>query len=111
MSNNISKDDLLRLACEKCDLDLTRSQMRGAYDSLMAAIREALMDQKDVILFGIGTLYTVVKEAHTSRNPTDGSPVEVPDRLMGKFQINSNFKMALRGVLDQPKKASGGRRR
>ena len=107
---DINKDEFLKMCCEECELDMSRVVMRAAYDSICRVLRQCIIDRKDVALHGIGTFHTAVKEAHTAYSPIDRSEVEVPDRLIGKFKINTNLKLALREIDVTPARASGGRR-
>ena len=115
--NTITKDDFLRRCCENCEADLTRAQMSDAYDAMLQTVKEAVENQEGVTLHGIGTLYADIKPAHEARNPSTGEVVDVPDRLMLKFNVNTNFKLALREVNLNKKKGGkkedkkGGRRR
>lgn len=94
--SNIGKEALVKAASKKTDV--SSRYMKVAYECICEAIREQVIEGNVVSLEGLGRFIPSVKDAHSARNPLTGEAVEVPARLMVKFSVNNNLKLALREV-------------
>lgn len=71
---------------------LPRKDIEHALKVAGDVITQALQDEGEATLPGLGKLVATEKPARTGRNPKTGEPVEIPARKSIKFRIAKQLK-------------------
>ncbi len=79
----ISKDQLIADIAEATDL--TKANIRAVLDQLSEIVSDALENNDEVTLPGIGKLKVNARPARTGRNPQTGKAIEIAARNAVKF--------------------------
>lgn len=81
-----------RILSEK--LGVSKAEADEMFNATLEAIREALIEDPDLRIRGLGTFKVVVRKGRTYRNPQTGEPVEKPDTQVVKFIAGKELKEA-----------------
>lgn len=76
---------------------LTKTQAKEAIDTLLAAVREALVLGQEVNLPGFGKFKVQDKPARTGRNPATGATIEIAASKKVAFTPAKQLKDAVNG--------------
>ncbi|MBB3893286.1 DNA-binding protein HU-beta [Phenylobacterium haematophilum] len=79
------------------DGKLTKAQAREAVDTLLGAVREALVLGHEVNLPGFGKFKVQDKPARTGRNPATGAAIEIAASKKVAFSAAKALKDAVAG--------------
>jgi DNA-binding protein HU-beta len=71
---------------------VTKVQAKAELERVIEFISDALAAGEEFQVIGFGTFYTKTKEAHTARNPQDGSQVQVDACIVPKFKASKVLK-------------------
>ncbi len=77
--------------------DLTKSQAKQSVDTLLAAMREALVLGHEINLPGFGKFKVQDKPARTGRNPATGAAIEIAASKKVAFTAAKALKDAVTG--------------
>lgn len=72
-----------------------RKAARGAVESLLYRIGEALRSGEAVTLTGFGAFKVVERRARTGRNPKTGAPITIPARRAVTFAPGKDLRKAV----------------
>ena len=79
----ITKDQLISDLAEACDLQ--KSDVRALLDQLGEIVADALENDSEISLPGIGKLKVSERPARTGRNPSTGAAIEIAAKKVVKF--------------------------
>ncbi|SDU04005.1 DNA-binding protein HU-beta [Pseudomonas pohangensis] len=79
----ISKDQLLADIAEATDL--SKADVRAVLEQLSEIVSDALENNDEVTLPGIGKLKVNARPARTGRNPQTGKAIEIAAKNVAKF--------------------------
>ena len=79
------------------DVKLTKAQAREAVDTLLGAVREALVLGHEVNLPGFGKFKVQDKPARTGRNPATGATIKIAASKAVRFRVSKPLKDAVNG--------------
>ena len=74
---------------------MSKTEATQALNTILEAMREALIEDGRVILTGFGIFWTEKKEEHQGRDPRTGEAITVPARIAVKFKAYSQLKNKL----------------
>ena len=80
----MNKAQLIDAIAEKAGL--TKADAKKALDAFVEATTDALKNGDRVALIGFGSFAVATRSARTGRNPQSGSPIEIPQKKVGKFK-------------------------
>lgn len=93
----ITKEELLSRMCAASDENLTRAQMKDAYECFCYVMRKAIKNGEGVSIEGVGSINPVVLPGREMVNHLKGGEkIDVPDRLSAKFYLSGTFRGTLR---------------
>mgnify|MGYP003488189940 CR=1 FL=1 len=95
----ISKDQLITDIAEATDL--SKASVRAVLEQLSEIVSDALENQDEVTLPGIGKLKVNARPARTGRNPQTGKAIEIAARNAVKFVPAKALTDAFSSVLIQ----------
>lgn len=75
--------------------DGSKKDIEATLTALTSVVTEALQNDDDVTLVGIGKFDAQEKAARTGRNPQTGEPVEISARTAPRFKAAKQLKDAL----------------
>lgn len=76
-------------------MDITHIEAARFYACMEDILKDTVMEQRSVSLFGLGMLHTVKRSAYIGRNPNTGEPWEMPERVNVKLNLSAPIKRAL----------------
>lgn len=89
----MSKKDLIDAVAEKCEL--TKDKAGGAVDAVLAHIRHAMQNDREVRIPDFGTFKVAKRKAREGRNPATGMTIQIPASNVPKFTPAKGLKDAL----------------
>jgi nucleoid DNA-binding protein len=69
-----------------------KASLTHILQNLPECLVEALEKDKSIQINGIGTFSVRVRKARIARNPKDGSPVNVPEKMVVHFKMHNSLK-------------------
>ena len=75
---------------------IPRRTVREVFDKTFDVVGDAVLEGEKVSLTGIGTFSLTFRKSRTSRNPTDGSAINVPERMAVRFKVARQFRQRTR---------------
>lgn len=75
--------------------DGSKKDIEATLTALTSVVTEALQNDDDVTLVGIGKFDSISKAARTGRNPQTGEPVQISARTAPRFKASKQLKDAL----------------
>lgn len=75
--------------------DGSKKDIEATLTALTSVVTEALQNDDDVTLVGIGKFDSIAKTARTGRNPQTGEPVQISARTAPRFKASKQLKDAL----------------
>jgi len=75
--------------------DGSKKDIEATLAALTSVVTEALQNDDDVTLVGIGKFDSIEKAARTGRNPQTGDPVQISARTAPRFKASKQLKDAL----------------
>lgn len=92
----MKKNDIIKEISKKTNF--TQENTETALNAFIEVITEAMEAGEDkVILQGIGTFNRKVKAARVCRDPRNGNPIDVPEKVVYSFKISGNLLDKLNG--------------
>ncbi len=79
------------------DTGMTKKTLTEAYDALLAAVENTLVEGESVQLSGFGIFAVKNQSARTRRNPRTNEPVETPASRRLTFSVSKTMKDKLNG--------------
>jgi DNA-binding protein HU-beta len=79
----ISKDQLISDIAEACDS--SKSTIRSVFEQLSEIVTDALENDGEITLPGIGKLKVSERPARTGRNPQTGKAIEIAAKKVVKY--------------------------
>ncbi|MED5609700.1 MULTISPECIES: HU family DNA-binding protein [Pseudomonas] len=79
----MTKEQLVRDIAES--LDLTQASVRGVFEQLAGIVQDALENDGELTLPGIGKLKVSERAARTGRNPQTGKSIEIAAKRVVRF--------------------------
>lgn len=76
--------------------DGSKKDIEATLAALTSVVTEALQNDDDVTLVGIGKFDSIEKAARTGRNPQTGEPVTIAARTSPRFKAAKQLKDALK---------------
>ena len=76
--------------------DGSKKDIEATLTALTSVVTEALQNDDDVTLVGIGKFDSIEKAARTGRNPQTGDPVTIAARTSPRFKAAKQLKDALK---------------
>jgi len=89
----MTKAELVEVISQK--MNCPKTDATEAFDTLVDAITEALVNGESVNLTGIGAIKIVERQARTARNPRTGETIQVPAKKTVKLTPSSVLKNKL----------------
>lgn len=91
----MNKAQLVAAAAAKIGDDLSQKDVRRCLDALTEVITEAIADKDKVTLVGFGTFDAKLRQAREGRNPSNGLPLTIPEKMMPRFTPGKELKEAV----------------
>lgn len=88
----MTKADLVEQITESIGPGITKKDCALVVDGFINAVKQALIDQRNIELRGFGTFKVRHRKARMARNPRTGEPVEVPARPVPVFKPSRTFR-------------------
>ncbi|MFZ5960572.1 HU family DNA-binding protein [Pseudomonas sp. QL9] len=79
----MTKEQLVRDIADS--LDLTQASVRGVFEQLAGIVQDALENDGELTLPGIGKLKVSERAARTGRNPQTGKSIEIAAKKVVRF--------------------------
>lgn len=79
------------------NMGTTKKVAGEAYHAFLATLTEAVANEGEVRLTGVGTFSVKDVDARTARNPKTGEAVEVPAKKKVLFKVSSSLKKFVNG--------------
>lgn len=79
----MTKEQLVRDIADS--LDLTQASVRGVFEQLAGIVQDALENDGELTLPGIGKLKVSERAARTGRNPQTGKSIEIAAKRVVRF--------------------------
>lgn len=76
--------------------DLTKRNIKALFEDIMLYIGGAILAEKDVSLYPVGTIATYRKKGQKKFIPKLGEMTEIPERVNVKFRPSIQLKTELR---------------
>ncbi len=86
----MNKKDLVTNVKER--IEGTNKEAMLAVDSVIAAIKDGVMNDGKVSLVGFGSFEAVYRGARTCKNPQNGANIEVPAKMAPRFKPSKALK-------------------
>lgn len=77
------------------ELLLSKQDISGIIDTILATVGSNLLEGNDVVLRNFGRLYVKTKPPRIARNPRTGGTVDVPAKQVVKFAPRGLMKTSL----------------
>lgn len=90
----MKKADLIALISS--ETGIARRTVREVFDKTFEVIADAVLDGEKVSLSGLGMLSLTFRRSRQSRNPVNGEPITVPERMAAKFKVSRAFRQRTR---------------
>lgn len=90
----MKKSDIVALISS--ETGIARRTVREIFDKSAEVMADAILEGEKISLPGIGTFSLTFRRARQSRNPVDGSPIQVPERMAVRFKVARNFRQRSR---------------
>lgn len=91
----MKKKEFIKEVSDRAEISLM--QATSAFDTIMVAIRQELLNGGEARLPGIGTISTVPTKKRTGRNPKTGEVMEIPPGRKVRFSVAKGLKSILKG--------------
>lgn len=88
--NTINREVLSRKMAE--DMEMSISQAREVVNFFVDTVSDALRQDKQIKLAGLGTFFTDTRKPREGRNPATGEVVGVPERCIVRFRVSPKLK-------------------
>ena len=89
-----NKSDLIEFVSTLEDVD-SKAAAKRIVDALVDHVVEAIGTGEDLAIAGLGTFYSVAREAREGRNPQTGEALTIPAKNVPKFRAGSKLKAAV----------------
>lgn len=89
-----NKSDLIEFVSTLEDVD-SKAAAKRIVDALVDHVVEAIGTGEDLAIAGLGTFYSVAREAREGRNPQTGEALTIPAKNVPKFRAGSKLKTAV----------------
>jgi DNA-binding protein HU-beta len=87
---------------------MSRKDALEAVDSVIASIRDGLLDGDKVSLVGFGTFEVKVRNARQGRNPRTSQKIAIPPKAMTMFRPGKSFREAVNIKAERRDKGGNG---
>lgn len=85
----MNKEDLINQIAEK--MGITKRQAINFLDVMIDILKESLLEEKKIMLRGLGTFQIIELRERRGRNPRTGEEVIIPGRKRIKFKASSEL--------------------
>lgn len=89
-----NKSDLIEFVANQEDV-ASKAAAKRIIDSLVDHVVTSIASGEDLSIAGLGTFYTVSREAREGRNPQTGEALQIPAKDVPKFRAGSKLKTAV----------------
>lgn len=89
----LTKQELIAAIAEQAGY--SKADVKSIIDAQEVVVQNALAEDGELTLPGIGKLHTQVRAARTGRNPRTGEPVAIPAKTTVKFGAAKALKDAV----------------
>lgn len=72
-------------------LGISKAEADRIFNATLEALRESIVEDRELRLRGFGTFKTKTKPARTYRNPRTGEPVPKPAKNIVRFNLSSKL--------------------
>jgi len=80
------------------EFDLSKSQVKRVYLSMVAKIHNALKKGEPAVLQGLGILRVRDRKERMGRNPRTGEQIRIPAKKVIKFRVKKELKKEVLGI-------------
>jgi len=70
----------------------TKVEAEKTVDMFTSSIIDAIRENNNIFLQGFGRFYTLKVAARIGRNPSNGQPVNIPEKIHPKFKVGEKLK-------------------
>ena len=92
--NMANKSDLIEFVSNQVDVP-SKAAAKRIVDALVDHVVAEIATGHDLSVSGLGTFYTVEREAREGRNPQTGEALSIPAKTVPKFRAGSKLKSAV----------------
>jgi DNA-binding protein HU-beta len=86
----MTQQDLIDILADKANV--SKKASGDVLKALAAAVEEALHEEGEVTLPGLGKLHVAETKARKGRNPATGEPIEIPAGQKVSFKVSTTLK-------------------
>jgi len=90
----MKKSDIIALISS--ETGIPRRTVREVFDKTSDVITDAILEGEKVSITGLGTFSLTFRRARQSRNPVNGDPIQVPERMAVRFKVARVFRQRTR---------------
>lgn len=92
----MKKNDIIKAISKKTNFTIENTET--AFNALIEVLSEAMESgEEKIVLKDIGTFNRKIKAARICRDPRNGTPVNVPEKIVYSFKISGNLQNKLNG--------------
>lgn len=89
----VSRGDIAKAVAKK--LNMTFNKAEGVIIECFQQIKDRMVENEPVNVYGFGTFKPVVRAERVGRNPATGEALTIPETKTVRFVPSANFKSAL----------------
>ena len=93
MTKTITKADIARSICSQSEMK--QQHAKKVIDTMLTLMKDALKDEKEMLLSGFGKFEAFTKKNRKGRNPQTGEEIVLDSHDVLAFRISRKFKAAL----------------
>ena len=91
---HMTKAEIIEQICH--ETGIAKPAVTAAVESLMATIKQSMIDGENIYLRGFGTFHLKKRAEKIARNISKGTTVKVPTHYIPKFKPNKEFAEAVK---------------
>jgi DNA-binding protein HU-beta len=91
----MNKSNLIDFMSEQEGIN-SKAHAKRLVDILFNKVASAIADEGEVSISGLGTFYTINREARSGRNPQTGEPIDIPAKRVPKFRASAILKESVK---------------